>query len=190
MNTAQATASAMLTEAFTLCNSGSIVLYNIPLPASPETALSGETTLATATFASAALSGPITYSAPNMVGSMAFTSTSLTPAAAGTAMFARAYQTGGTTAVADLTISAPWLASTAVLVGQYVTNGGNLYRCTTAGTTAASGGPTGTGSGITDGTAVWAYVQAGAGDITLANTSVQLGVTINITSAQFKMPAV
>jgi hypothetical protein len=35
---------------------------------------------------------------------------------------------------------------------------GNLYRCTTAGTSASSGGgPTGTGSSITDGTAVWTY---------------------------------
>jgi hypothetical protein len=34
---------------------------------------------------------------------------------------------------------------------------GNLYRCTTAGTSAASVGPRGTGSSITDGTAVWAY---------------------------------
>jgi len=48
-----------------------------------------------------------------------------------------------------------WAASTAYTSGQVVTNGGSLYICTTSGTSASSGGPTGTGSGITDGTAVW-----------------------------------
>src|SRR5690606_12195516 len=48
-----------------------------------------------------------------------------------------------------------WLPNTAYVVGQVVTNGPGIYQCTTAGTSAASGGPTGTGSGITDGTVVW-----------------------------------
>lgn len=56
-----------------------------------------------------------------------------------------------------------WVASTAYAVGALVSNGGNLYLCTTAGTSASSGGPSGTGGAITDGTAVWAYQQvAGA----------------------------
>jgi len=55
----------------------------------------------------------------------------------------------------------PWAASTAYLVGQKVTNDTNkIYQCTTAGISAAAGGPTGTGSGITDNTVVWAYVEA------------------------------
>ena len=33
----------------------------------------------------------------------------------------------------------------------------NVYRCTIAGTSAATGGPTGTGSAITDGTVTWAW---------------------------------
>lgn len=58
----------------------------------------------------------------------------------------------------------PWSASKAWALNQICFNGGGqyrrggeLYRCTTAGTSASSGGPTGTGSSITDGTAVWAY---------------------------------
>jgi hypothetical protein len=52
----------------------------------------------------------------------------------------------------------PWAASTAYLVGQIVTNdGGKHYTCDTAGTSAASGGPTGTGANITDGTTRWDY---------------------------------
>lgn len=52
-----------------------------------------------------------------------------------------------------------WAGTTAYTVGQYVTNSSNIYRCITAGTSAASGGPTGTTADITDGTAHWAYVQ-------------------------------
>jgi len=55
----------------------------------------------------------------------------------------------------------PWTASHAYLVGERVTNDTNkTYICTTAGISAAAGGPTGTGSGITDGTVVWNYVEA------------------------------
>lgn len=58
-----------------------------------------------------------------------------------------------------------WAVSTAYALGALVTASGNLYRCTTAGTSASSGaGPTGTGAGIVDGTAQWAYVQV-AGSI-------------------------
>lgn len=51
----------------------------------------------------------------------------------------------------------PWQASTAYALQQQVSNGGILYRCTVAGTSAASGGPTGTGT-PTDGTVTWAYM--------------------------------
>jgi hypothetical protein len=51
-----------------------------------------------------------------------------------------------------------WAPSTAVTLGTWRYNGTNVYAVVTAGTTAGAGGPTGTGSGITDGTAVWDYV--------------------------------
>lgn len=81
-------------------------------------------------------------------------------------------------------ISMAWQASRAVIVGEYNHNGGNLYRCTTAGTTAASGGPSGTGASISDGSAVWAFVQVGT-DMTMDNTSISAGPPaqqVNITS--------
>jgi hypothetical protein len=77
---------------------------------------------------------------------------------------------GGT--VADGTISwqyvpspiastASWAATTAYLLNQYIVNGGLLYQCSTAGTSAASGGPTGTAlAAVPDGTAKWIYVAA------------------------------
>lgn len=56
----------------------------------------------------------------------------------------------------------PWVGSTAYLVGDMVTNGADVYVCDTSGTAAASGGPTGSGTNIVDGTARWDYVGAAA----------------------------
>jgi hypothetical protein len=61
-----------------------------------------------------------------------------------------------------------WTALTAYTTNMYVKNGGNTYRCTTAGTSASSGGPSGTGVTITDGSVVWTYVAAGTGQGTRA----------------------
>ena len=52
-----------------------------------------------------------------------------------------------------------WTGSTAFEVGDRVSNNSVGYQCLTAGTSAASGGPTGTGNSITDGTVVWKYVD-------------------------------
>lgn len=53
-----------------------------------------------------------------------------------------------------------WAANHVYTLGQRVSNGGNAYQITTAGTSAASGGPTGTGGTISDGSAVWKYLSA------------------------------
>lgn len=45
--------------------------------------------------------------------------------------------------------------------GSIVTNGGNVYWCSKSGVPAGSGGPTGTGTGIVDGTVHWDYVTGG-----------------------------
>jgi hypothetical protein len=50
-----------------------------------------------------------------------------------------------------------WQASTQYDLRRFVRNGANLYECITAGTSAASGGPTGTAAEITDGTCVWCW---------------------------------
>ena len=57
---------------------------------------------------------------------------------------------------------APWVASTAYAAGAIVANDTapvKVYLCTTAGTTAGAGGPTGTGGSIADGSCVWAYIR-------------------------------
>lgn len=76
---------------------------------------------------------------------------------------------------------AAWLATTAYVVNQVATNGGNVYKATTAGTSAGSVGPTGTGGSIADGTVVWAY-QGPVGELTLDNTNIAAGQTVNVTS--------
>ena len=51
-----------------------------------------------------------------------------------------------------------WAASTAYAVGDKVKNNNNIYKCSTAGTSAGSGGPTaGSGTGIVDNTAKWDF---------------------------------
>ena len=72
----------------------------------------------------------------------------------------------------------PWAASKAYVLNQQVVNGGNVYKCTTAGTSAASGGPSGTGTGITDNTAVWAYVDTA--DMTLDNSNIAVNQAVAV----------
>jgi hypothetical protein len=78
-------------------------------------------------------------------------------------------------------VSAPWAGSRAYVLGEMAHNGGNLYRVTTAGTSAASGGPSGTGASITDGGVTWTFVQAGT-DMTLDNTNLALGQQVSVTA--------
>lgn len=54
----------------------------------------------------------------------------------------------------------PWTALTAYGVGAQVVLANKVYVATAAGTSASSGGPTGTGSSITDGTVTWTYLDA------------------------------
>lgn len=189
MNTAQVTASAALSAGGALSNSGTAVMLSGTMPATPETALSGNTTLCTATYAATAFGAP-SFSGGFMQAAGSFTAASYTPVANGACTFVRGYKSDGTTATADYTVGSAWLASTAFAVGQYCTNGGNTYKCVTAGTSASSGGPTGTGSGIADGTVVWNYVGAGQlFDFLFNNCNLQTGVPVTITQT-LKMPAV
>lgn len=66
---------------------------------------------------------------------------------------------------------APWVATTAYTArSSWVINSGNLYLCTTSGTSAGSGGPTTTANDITDGTAHWTFIgKAGVGSAPTLN---------------------
>lgn len=134
MNVAQATSSAMLNEVFTLLNGGTITIYSGTMPATPETALSGNTALVSGTFTNPALSGSIAYSGGYMVGNLGFADTTLGTITSGTAVWARALSSASA-AVVDLTVG-------------------------TSGT-----------------------------DVIVGNTSIQTGVTVNVTSATLSNPA-
>jgi hypothetical protein len=57
-------------------------------------------------------------------------------------------------------VMVPWTPNTVTVLDQEIRNSDSsgAYKCITPGTTASSGGPTGTGSDIIDGTVHWKYV--------------------------------
>ena len=76
----------------------------------------------------------------------------LLTSASGSGLDAYQITTGGYDAKA-------WVISTDYALGQLRNNdSGKVYQVTTPGTSAGSGGPTGTGSAITDGSVVWKYI--------------------------------
>lgn len=83
-----------------------------------------------------------------------------------------------------------WAGSHAYAVGDRVTNGGKCYQCTVTGTSAASGGPTGTGSAIVDGlgTLVWEYIGTGTAAVdVVANATLTgplFGAALDVTVIQ------
>lgn len=83
-------------------------------------------------------------------------------------------------------VSQPHAVSSPFTAGQQVHNGDNVYKCVTGGTTGAASPPTGTGTGIADGTVTWDYV--GAKGMTVQNTNIASGQTVQITSYTLTMP--
>lgn len=78
----------------------------------------------------------------------------------------------------------PWVATTVYQVGDLVSNDSNkVYRCNTGGTSAGSGGPTGTGSGIADGTVVWDYSRAGGMSVLASGNTGTIPVVGGITTS-------
>ena len=79
---------------------------------------------------------------------------------------------------ADVTIAVAgnWIPSYAFYsIGLFVTNNGNIYICTGTGTTASSGGPSGEGTGIVDGTVTWDFVGNGTGYVQVDATAEEYG---------------
>lgn len=103
-----------------------------------------------------------------------------TGSANGLARHYRIKDTAGTTCHMQGLVSMPWAASTAVALNTQMHLGGNVYIVATAGTTASSGGPTGTGSGITDGTVTWNYV--GKQEMAVDNVSIAVSQPITIST--------
>ena len=113
MNVSQTLSSAMLSAGDALFNSGTLVAYSGVMPATPETALSGNVALATWTFSATAFSAP-TFGAGNESGTASFVASSQTPSSNATVTFMRALQSNGTTVLADYTVGT---TGTDVIVG-------------------------------------------------------------------------
>lgn len=84
--------------------------------------------------------------------------------------------------LAEATIAAvtAWTGATAYTLGQRRKNGSHVYEVTTAGTSAASGGPTGTTSSIPDGagTLVWTWIGTGTGAVDVEVKAQEQGVEV------------
>jgi hypothetical protein len=80
------------------------------------------------------------------------------------------YTEGGSWVQVISAATSNWQAGHAYIIGDKVLNDtGKTYQCITAGTSAGSGGPTGTSANITDNTAHWKYVQAVIAGVNPAN---------------------
>jgi len=73
-----------------------------------------------------------------------------------------------------------WASGTAYTQGQVVVNDSpaKYYICTTGGTSAGSGGPTGTGAAITDNTVTWMYAGGSATVGTTTNDAIVYGLKL------------
>lgn len=80
--------------------------------------------------------------------------------------------------------AAAWAATTAYSADNIVRNSGNVYKCIKAGTSAGSGGPSGEGTEIVDGSVTWEYLRDGGihwGYGVIASRSSTTVVTVDIT---------
>ena len=78
--------------------------------------------------------------------------------------------------IASVKPAQPWVPSTAYDVGTVVISSSKLYICITAGTSAGRGGPSGTGTNITDGGAHWCYLSPASGYAAVAVVASSWGI--------------
>lgn len=76
-----------------------------------------------------------------------------------------------------------WAGSTTYAQGEYVTNGGTTYVCTTSGVSASVGGPSGTGTGIVDNRCEWSSISSSAWT---AEFVYSLGAFVTVSSNLYK----
>jgi hypothetical protein len=77
------------------------------------------------------------------------------------------------------------VASTAVPLGAYRTNGSEIYKCVAAGSTSAGAGPSGTAAGIADGTVTWDWYCKANADLQLDSLEITLNQPVTVSAAVF-----
>ena len=110
----------------------------------------------------------------------------------------RTYTTDGSPTVAKICTGlaaaldpAAWTDTNVYDVGDYVKNDTGPvkdYICTIGGTSAGSGGPTGTGAAIVDGTVTWAHVGTNE-NVTVSDNTTFITVTADAVADQFQLYA-
>lgn len=123
MKIAAATGSAALNAVKALPDAGTLIIYSGTQPTNPDTAISGNTALATFTF-SATSFGSNSSSGGFQQATASFSASTVTAAATGTATFARLLKTDGTTVVADVTVGTS--GADVNLNSTSITSGGNV----------------------------------------------------------------
>lgn len=119
----QTSGGSMISNLCGLGNSGTLIIYSGTQPTNPDTALSGNTALATFTFASTACGSATHVSSTEQV-SGSFSASTVTASATGTATFARMYESNGTTVVGDFSVGTT--GSDINLNSVSITSGGNV----------------------------------------------------------------
>lgn len=178
-------ATLMMNGILSSYNGGTLKLYNGQY-FGPDQGVSTE--LASFTFSGTAFKTP-TFSNNVMVAvGNPFVTNPVTPVANGTATYAIASDSSSNQLEGRL-VAMSWARSLAVTQYQFIFANTNVYMCTTAGTTAATGnGPSGTNAFIADGSAVWAWQQSGAPDIQLTNAVLKTTGTVSISQYWLVLP--
>jgi len=204
MNVAQVSASAMLASGGAQLNGGTLVFYAGQMPATPETALAGNTALCTFTFAATAFGTP-TFASGNEQQTAAFVNNTVNPVVTGTTSFARALRSDGTTVVDDFSVASAATTSLTTNAAQTAAGTALAFASTTGATVgmgvagvsippgATVAAVTATTVTLTVGT--MAIVPTGAAisftaDIVIGNTTIQTGVPVTLSSMVEKLPAI
>lgn len=87
-----------------------------------------------------------------------------------------------TTAPATIVTVTAWSGLETLSVGDRRTNVSKIYQVTVAGGTASSGGPTGNGQDIVDGTVHWRFLGDGTGAVDVATEAIETGPTLALSN--------
>lgn len=162
--------------------SASLIFYSGQYPGSPEYPtgyVATNTTLAT--FTISGFSNAIYSTDGLMVTSGTFYQNPVTPTASGVATFARAEYVPFNQQLSDYLVGMAWEPNLTIVPYQYIVAGSGTYISQNSGVTASAGiGPTGSGTGIQDGTVQWNFAYQGATDIMLTSTLITTGTPLTM----------
>lgn len=126
----------------------------------------------------AAFSGTVKRSATKSTVELTLTGTATKTIGVGSIVSVAGNSRFKTLEAGTLAAGTAWVALTAYVVGDIVTNNTRMYVCRTAGTAAGSGGPTTQAANIIDGTVHWRWMGDGAAYVQVAAEAETAGVVV------------